>query len=340
MESIGHPNVVAVRDAVVDGDEPALVMDFVEGRSVAEMAADGHRYSEPEALGVAAAVADGLAAVHELGIVHRDLKPANVLIGDDGIVRLSDFGIAVGLEDATALTAEDGVVGTLRYLAPERLAGSPATPATDVWGLGTVLYEMLTGIAAFPATTLASRVKAAATPIDRPDGLTDATWAVLARALASEPGDRYADGAAMADALHRLPGVPAPAVIPPDPSAPTELITLPADSIPALAPEPAPPWTAVRTAALRQEAASRSVPAKPSRTALAMAGIVGALTVALVVGMAAGSPGRAGAEPTASGTPSPSLTPARSVAPSAVPAPSKPPKGEGNGKQGKGKGGD
>ena len=92
--------------------------------------------------------------------------------------------------DATALTAEDGVVGTLRYLAPERLAGSPATPATDVWGLGTVLYEMLTGVAAFPETTLAARVEAAAMPVARPDGLTDATWAVLARALASDPRDR------------------------------------------------------------------------------------------------------------------------------------------------------
>ena len=164
MEAIRHPNVVAVRDAVVDSDEPALVMDFVAGRSIAELGADGHAFDEAEALRVAAAVADGLAAVHEGGIVHRDLKPGNVLIGDDGTVRLSDFGIAVGLMDATALTAEDGVVGTLRYLAPERLAGEPATPATDVWGLGTVLYEMLTGVAAFPETTLADRVEGAADP--------------------------------------------------------------------------------------------------------------------------------------------------------------------------------
>jgi serine/threonine protein kinase len=124
MEAIRHPNVVGVRDAVVDADEPALVMDFIAGRSVAELAADGRAFDAAEALRVAAAVADGLATVHAAGIVHRDLKPANVLIGDDGVVRLSDFGIAVGLEDATALTAEDGVVGTLRYLAPERLAGS------------------------------------------------------------------------------------------------------------------------------------------------------------------------------------------------------------------------
>ena len=370
MEAIRHPNVVAVRDAVLDEDEPALVMDFVEGQSVAEMAADGHRFSEPEALGVAAAVADGLAAVHEQGIVHRDLKPANVLIGTDGVVRLSDFGIAIGLLDETALTAEDGVVGTLRYLAPERLAGSSATPATDVWGLGTVLYEMLTGIAAFPATTLAARVKAASTPITRPDGLTDATWAVLARALASEPGDRYADGAAMADSLHRLPGVAAPAMIPPDPSAPTELIALPvaagsggaaATSVPALAatavsnpviapaaavePPPAqvrgaspnsvPPWIDPSVAASRaRNAAAPIVPQRPSRSALAMAGILGVLTLVLVVGMAAGAPRGDAPDPAAaaaSQTPETVVTPGPTPEPTAVPS-EKPGKGKGKDK--------
>ena len=359
MEAILHPNVVAVRDAVVDEDEPALVMDFVAGRSVAEMAADGHRFDETEAIGIAAAVADGLAAVHELGIVHRDIKPANVLIGDDGVVRLSDFGIAVGLMDETALTAEDGVVGTLRYLAPERLAGSPATPATDVWGLGTVLYEMLTGVAAFPATTLAARVEAASTPVARPDGLTDASWAVLAHALASEPGDRYADGAAMADALHRLPGVPAPAVIPPDPSAPTELIALPTAAVsdpetsrtpvppPAVAatagsPDSAPPWIDTSVATSRAPAATAAIaPQRPSRSALAMAGIVGVLTLALVAGMAAGAsrtngPGAGAAAPTA--VPISSVRPTPSAAePTPAPVKAKPGKDKG---KGKGDGGD
>ena len=287
-------------------------MDFVAGRSVAELAADGHAFDEAEALAIAASVADGLASVHEAGIVHRDLKPANVLIGDDGVARLSDFGIAVGLMDATALTADDGVIGTLRYLAPERLAGSPATPATDVWGLGTVLYEMLTGVAAFPETTLAARVEAAAAPVTRPDGLTDATWAVLAHALASDPGDRYPDGAAMAAALHRLPGVPAAVEAPADPSAPTEVIALPvassvaaspvvaealapaagvapiAEPVPIPVPDMAPPAPMPRPAAPPPAyAGATRAPSKPSRPALAMAGIVGALTLALVVGMAA-----------------------------------------------------
>jgi serine/threonine protein kinase len=343
MEAIRHPNVVAVRDAVLDEAEPALVMDFVAGRSVAELAADGHRFDEPEALAIGAAVADGLGAVHERGIVHRDLKPANVLIGDDGVARLSDFGIAVGLMDATALTADDGVVGTLRYLAPERLAGTTATPATDVWGLGTVLYEMLTGVAAFPTTTLAARVEAASTPVTRPEGLADATWAVLARAMASDPADRYPDGAAMAADLHRLPGVPAPVVVPPDPSDPTEVIAIPAAAAvaaPAVphADEPSPVIEPSPPSAPDSPILDR----RPSRSALAMGGIVGALALALAVGMAAGSsPGdpaaAAGAE-----SPGPAATTKPTVEP--TPAPEEvdkddndKDKGKGNGK---GKGGD
>ena len=365
MEAIRHPNVVAVRDAILDEDEPALVMDFVAGRSVAELAVDGHRFDEAEALAVGAAVADGLGAVHERGIVHRDLKPANVLIGDDGVARLSDFGIAVGLKDATALTAEDGVVGTLRYLAPERLAGEPATPATDVWGLGTVLYEMLTGVAAFPATTLAKRVAAASTPVARPDGLENATWAVLARALASDPANRFPDGAAMAADLHRLPGVPAAVVIPPDPSAPTEVIAIPVVASPAATPAPvtAVPAAAAASvasatpaaadppgivppptvdAAPASAAALATLPRRPSRSALAMAGIVGGLTLALVVGMAAGSSpndkpnAAAGAESTPTARPTATATP--------TPAPEEADEdGDGNGKgkgKGKGNGGD
>jgi eukaryotic-like serine/threonine-protein kinase len=233
-----------------------------------------------------------------------------------------------------------------------------------------VLYEMLTGIAAFPATTIAARVKAASTPVTRPDGLTDATWAVLARALASEPSDRYADGAAMADALHRLPGVPAPAVVPPDPSAPTELIALPtaaaevaaepaanvasnpaavsdaATSRSLVTPLPeaetagsmasAPPWidTSVATSRERTTAAA-TVSQRPSRSALAMAGIVGALTLALVAGMAASATRGDGTDNAAtapSAPPNPALSAAPSPEPTATPVPSKPPKGEGKGK--------
>ena len=346
MGAIRHPNVVGVRNAVLEEDEPALVMDFVAGRSVAELVSDRHRFEQPAALGVAAAVADGLAAVHARGIVHRDVKPGNVLIGDDGVTRLSDFGIAAGLMDATALTAEDGVVGTLRYLAPERLAGEPATPATDVWGLGTVLYEMLTGTAAFPATTLAERVDTASTVVARPDGVSDTTWAVLARALASDPADRYVDGAAVASALHRLPAVPAASGMSPDPSAPTEVVRLPVAASVASVPTAAaastePPAALEPTATASPAWTSGGLLAsqRPSRGAIGMGVMVGVLALALVVGMAMGNTPGDGPD-AAAGAPSPPPTPARSATP--VPSPEeaaeepaaepKPDKGEGNDK--------
>lgn len=238
LESVRHPNVVGIRDAL-DGDEPALVMDFVDGRSIAELTAEGHRFTRSETLGIAAGVADGLSAVHARGIVHRDVKPANVLIGPDGVARLSDFGIAVGADDDTALTAVDGVIGTLRYLAPERLAGEAASPATDVWGVGAILFELLSGTAAYPASTPAERVEMASRPVDRPTGVAEGTWTVVSTCLASDQQDRYQDGGALAAAIHALPGVPAPAPTADDPFAATEVIAMPVPEEASPPPEPA-----------------------------------------------------------------------------------------------------
>jgi serine/threonine protein kinase len=344
LASIRHPNVVGMRGAL-DGDEPALVMDFVEGRSLAELIAEGHRFTRPETLDIAAAVADGLAAVHARGIVHRDVKPANVLIGQDGVARLSDFGIAVGADDWTALTAEDGVIGTLRYLAPERMAGEPASPATDVWGVGATLYELLTGTAAFPASTPTERVDASTRPVDRPKGLAEGTWMVLSKCLASDPEDRYEDGAALAAALHALPGVSAAAATDDDPSAATEVIAVPAsvaasarlepaDDLPAAEPLPVAgaEWlrTHVGTGWLRSRAGW-------------LAGAMAALVLAAMVGMSL--PDRTPGDGLTVGAPSPHATadpptPAPTVA---EPTPAenadvpKPGKGKGDGK-GKDKG--
>ncbi len=184
LQALDHPNVIGVRELVDDPSDPALVMEFVPGRTAAETLATDGPLPARDALAVGAAVADALAAAHERGIVHRDVKPANVLLGEDGRVRLADFGIADDGEDDAALTAADGVVGTLRYLAPERLAGSVATPASDIWSLGAVLVELASGEIVTGATTVADRVAAAEAPIERPAGVPDAVWAVAARALA------------------------------------------------------------------------------------------------------------------------------------------------------------
>ena len=130
MGGIDHPHLVAVRDLVLDDECPALVMDFIDGSSLAESLATSGALSEAEALRIASQAADGLAAVHAAGLIHRDLKPANILLDAVGHARVTDLGIAASADGGEdALTATDGVAGTLRYLAPERLLGEPATPA-------------------------------------------------------------------------------------------------------------------------------------------------------------------------------------------------------------------
>lgn len=224
MGTVRHPNVVHILDAVVD-DEPALVMELVPGKSLADLLADDRRFDEDEAAAIAADVADGLSAVHQRGIIHRDVKPGNVLIGDDGRARLTDFGIAQSLDDTTALTRADGVVGTLRYLAPERLAGEPADVATDVWGVGAILYEMIAGTPAFPHATLADRVSSASEPVERPRRVPPELWEIIRRCLEPDAKARFADAATLATALRELPGVPPALALAADPGAATELMT-------------------------------------------------------------------------------------------------------------------
>jgi hypothetical protein len=199
-ETLEHPNVVSVRAVVADRDAPAVVMDYVEGRSLAERLAEDGPLPEDQALAIARDVAAALSAAHDRGIVHRDVKPGNVLLTPEGPALLGDFGIATDPGgDRTSLTGEHGVIGTLRYMAPERLLGEPALPATDVWGVGAILYEMLAGRPAFEGS--GGVLDADRTLPPRPDGIGDATWRVIERALAADPGDRYPDGRALAAAL-------------------------------------------------------------------------------------------------------------------------------------------
>src|SRR5512143_1238642 len=150
LRLVDHPAVVRPRDVIDDPDDPALVMDFAEGRPLSERIAEGP-LTPDEALAIAGTIADALAVAHDHGIVHRDIKPANILVEDDGTLHLIDFGIAsLGTATPEGLTDASSMVGTLRYAAPERLAGQPASPRSDVWALGAVLYEMLTGRPAIP----------------------------------------------------------------------------------------------------------------------------------------------------------------------------------------------
>ena len=171
LAALSHPNVVAIHDVgggdPRTGSEPFLVMDLCADGSLADRLADANDgVIRPEELvPILVDAAAGLAALHEHGIVHRDIKPSNILLGD-GRARIADLGIATS--EPSELTAPNTTIGTLAYLAPELLAGEPASAASDVYALGVVAYLGLTGVLPRPAGSLAEMVAASQAPTPVP----------------------------------------------------------------------------------------------------------------------------------------------------------------------------
>ena len=162
---LSHPNIVQVFDAWEDG-RPFLVMEYVDGETVAGRLSRGSGFSDDEVLALAADLSAGLAHAHALGIVHRDVKPHNVLIGPDGVSKLTDFGIARALEDQ-CLTEIGTVLGTARFMAPEQAAGAPVGPPADVFALGAVLRHVA-GDSLPPGLEPLVEAALATEPADRP----------------------------------------------------------------------------------------------------------------------------------------------------------------------------
>ncbi|MFM7504440.1 MAG: serine/threonine-protein kinase [Candidatus Limnocylindrus sp.] len=145
---IAHPNVAAVFDVTPEGDAPAIIMEFVDGEDLASMLRRVGPLVPRRAAAIAAQVARGLAAAHQRGIIHRDVSSRNILIGREGRAQIADFGIAHAiLEDGlpTGTKGSATPAGTAHYVAPEVAAGAPATSSSDLYGLGVVLFELLTG---------------------------------------------------------------------------------------------------------------------------------------------------------------------------------------------------
>lgn len=229
--SLAHPNVVQVYDAGEERGEPFIVMEVVEGEPLDVVLAREGRL-EPERvreLGVQAAEALGHA--HERGVVHRDVKPANLLLRGDGLLKVTDFGIARALDATTQLTEVGTLLGTALYVAPEQARGEPAGPPADVFSLGVVLYETLTGRVPWPIENLSELSSVAASPA-RPagelaPGTPDDLEAAIMHALARNPEYRPPDANALAAELRGGgPAEPRPT----DSEAPTVLFPAPADA--------------------------------------------------------------------------------------------------------------
>ena len=202
-----HPNVVAVFDTGEDDGTPFIVMELLSGLSLRDVL-DRGPLSPTEARSLADQVLAALAVAHAAGIVHRDIKPGNVLRGSPEGWKLADFGIAKSLEAASDLTRSGLVPGTLAYVAPERLDGKPATPGSDLYSVGVMLYEAVAGRRPFhgdnPLATMHAIRTTAAPPLDevRP-GLDAELVRTLRGAMQRDPSRRFPDAEAMRAALAR-----------------------------------------------------------------------------------------------------------------------------------------
>ena len=194
---LSHPNIVDVYDVGVDGDIHYIVMEFVEGTDLKSIINREAPLAVPRAVGLAEQIARGLHAAHRAGMVHRDVKPQNIIVTPDGRARITDFGVAKS-HLSTALTETGVSFGTVDYLSPEQAQGRPATPRSDVYALGVVLYEMLTGRLPFAGDgAVAVAMKHVTEPPPSPRRLNPAIppglEALILRALAKDPAQRPQD---------------------------------------------------------------------------------------------------------------------------------------------------
>ena len=192
---LNQPNIVAVYDTGADDGTQFIVMEFIEGRTLAEFLDTGRKPTPVQAAEIAQKICDALSSAHAQGVIHRDIKPGNVMVTRDGTVKVMDFGIARVLGPETA-PQTSAVLGTASYLSPEQAQGNPVDARTDIYSLGVVLYEMLTGRPPFMGDTpVAVAYKQVNETPSIPSELnTDVPArldAVVMKALAKNPSNRY-----------------------------------------------------------------------------------------------------------------------------------------------------
>jgi hypothetical protein len=313
VASLEHPHILPVYDSGDENGVPYLVMPYLQGGTLVERMAAG-AVSPGSALRWIGELATALDAAHAHGVLHRDVKPANVLLGAGDRALLADFGIAKSGEAATQLTATGGVIGTPTYMAPELAQGRPASPASDLYALAVLAYEMLTGAPPFSGESALSLLHQHVTtppPSVRARAALPAELdAVFARALAKDPAQRPASARQFAQELEDALAPAAPGATVTEPTIRT------ARTVNMTTPVPAPAGTA-----------AASVPRTPAGGRGASLWVGGALVIlaaALVLWRLLGTPpapevGKA-AVPVTPPLASPSASPTESAAPEPAPA--------------------
>jgi eukaryotic-like serine/threonine-protein kinase len=306
-----HPNIVQVFDTGVDHGQHYIVMEYVDGRSGAQILQTSRQIDPTEAVEIAAQACAGLEYAHRQGIIHRDVKPGNLMViggpaadGGSGrremTVKLTDFGIARATEQSR-LTQVGSVVGTAAYLAPEQARGEDAGPATDVYALGVVIYQLLTGRLPYEGSSLAELAirrenERPLPPTSYNDDVSETLSAAVLQALENDPEHRYSTARTLADGLRAGLAGRDPSVFASE--APTVLEGATTDATRALPrtqeepatpvapapaprrPAPAPPGPAGPPAAARRPSAGRMV-------RWILLAILIALVIAVVVGLIA-----------------------------------------------------
>jgi serine/threonine protein kinase len=308
---LSHPNVVAVFDAGVDdGEHPYIVMERLQGRTLADELTRGPMPIE-RVRSMAIQVLDALAAAHAMGLVHRDVKPGNVLAADDDTWKVADFGIAKWM-DESGITRTGEVLGSPGYLAPERFEGTPASPSSDLYSVGVLLYEALTGRR--PAegdhawAMAAAAREGSVTPLLelRPEA-GPALGQIVDRAMSPDPTDRFPSAGEMAEAIRGSAHATAP--LPPtmDEAATTAVLGGPlGEAEPAIEPAvttpiatPSPPDLERRASEATARKRDKDGPSVRSIVTAMVVGAVALMIVLVVVIAIAGGPGDtpAGASP-------------------------------------------
>lgn len=299
--ALSHVNIVSVHDQGEDGGRVFLVMELVRGRTLRQLLHDQGRLSPELAVSIMEAVLSALGAAHRAGLVHRDVKPENVLISDDGLVKVADFGLARAVASTTS-TQTGTVMGTAAYVAPEQVTKGVTDARADVYAAGIVLYEMLTGSPPYTGDSVVSVAYRhvhddVPAPSERVEGLPPALDHLVRQATRRDPTDRPANAAAFLAALHevrselgmRPAAVPrANGTRPSKPARPHHTRAL--GDLPPMEEEPPPPFV-VR--GLPRDPRTVRPPVTPvyhdERRARRRRGLIGLLVVILLAGAAAGT---------------------------------------------------